>query len=168
MSNLLWVRTYCSDVQSLSSALWQSLRSVICGLTLWLTFTLCLHYENFRDNSNSVAGQWQQSIWRDCPGQSGTSGGYAILLQDSFATVEAPSMPKPRPQTTMPHPQTLIITCMLAICHVFLQPQTFHWHSSVRRKSVSFHQTLFLPLLLLFLASSKSAVYYVSSYNCTF
>ena len=52
---------------------------VICGLTLWLTFTLCLHYElfkNFRDNSNSVAGQWQQSIWRDCPGQSGTSEGY--------------------------------------------------------------------------------------------
>ena len=46
-------------------------------------YTLFIRYEifkNFRDNSNSVAGQCQQSIWRDCPGQSGTSGGYALCL----------------------------------------------------------------------------------------
>ena len=32
-----------------------------------------------------VAGQWQQSIWRDCPGQSGTSGGYELYCKSQFA-----------------------------------------------------------------------------------
>ena len=52
----------------------------MCGLTLWLTFTLCLHYEifkNFRDNSNSVVGQWQQSggTVPDSPGLVEAIGG---------------------------------------------------------------------------------------------
>ena len=70
----------------MSSAQWQSLRSVIYGLT----FALCLHIQadrqNFRDHCKSVAGQWQQSIWRDCPGQSGTSGGYDVLKTTNSET----------------------------------------------------------------------------------
>ena len=46
--------------------------------------------QNFRDHCKSVAGQWQQSIWRDCPGQSGTSGGYVIHLSSGvYYTTQA-------------------------------------------------------------------------------